>query len=416
MEVKRKMLVYNETDYITESNIEMKILNSDLNKDTELILMEALTNPVKAANNSFKRRFIQYFKNFIASLQGIIKRFIDNLTRLFKSNDTWLSDNASNILNCDLKNFEYEMFPYWNALEYQKRISNSLPKINDLHAKKIIELGNTKASYRDYLVNEVLGMRSEKIRLANDGDFQDDLKMVLRGRLAKTILGKEMDRRLRSFFDYCRSYTTNQKTVQAIFNDIKVACNQATSKLNQQAAVLDNDPSNSPENQKEVKDNNTVVKESFDFLNIFLEEAETGKPKEEPSKGAAEIAKEKGSPTTPSELNKANEEKQEKQEKKEEPNPYERKSKDEIKDLITAYQIYINVHQEILSVKMSNMEEQYKVYMKLMRIIARKAMGQSTSKKETGKNSTNAERNKKNIDSSENHIEYEKEKEEEKKK
>lgn len=385
-------MVFYSNDYSKDFLRKMNLIEEEILKEEEEFVFESLLihenlveKTITGTVGGIYRSLKKYFEAFISAVKGIYKKFIDNVTRLFKQSEKWLEQNKDYIFNSDLKNFKYEIFPYWVSAPFAKRIDNDLPQLNDGTINLIIENDNNK----EYFIQECLkkvGLGNRNIRTGNG--FEDDLKTVLRGNLSKKILGSELSTKISDIYEYCINYKDEHKKVKNLVNTIINGSNNAINKLREAERNNPTDPNQNKENKQNMSESSLL--ESF----VLLEEIKENSVKQ-PTKGAAELAKAKNSATSISDINSRNKEHQNNnlnQNSNMEDNKYKGKSKSEIQKLISAYKIFLEVEQKFLSIRISIMEEKFKVYMSLLRAIAHRAMGQTDKRKQTGKTANNSER------------------------
>lgn len=358
-------MIINTNDYSKEFLRKIVLIEEELLESEENFIFESLSMLLREAEDKPASEKLQnnedilkkYFKAFKTSIEGIFKKFLENVKKLHTSNQKWLEQNKETILKADLSNFTHEIFPYWTASSFAKRIDEGLPPLSDMVLNNIIKKNCNKEEFTTECLKKV-GLGGKNIR-PGEG-FEEDLKTVLRGNYSRKVRGQELSSQLSGIYDYCYDYDDEHKKVIKLFNTIKDACNKGENKVTSIKMTNTEDPNSNKENKQQIS-------ESF----ILLEEVV------KPQKGAAELAKQKGSASNPAELNKRN---KEGNEQKENVVKSTGMNKSDTKQMASAFKVFLDVEQKFLTVRITIMEEKFKVYMSLLRKIVELSNGKKDTK------------------------------------
>lgn len=397
------MLTYS-TNYNKEFVSRMFLIEQEIMQDEEMFLIESISllqegiiksvtkGTVKGASDvatgigsgvtkSVGGHVKKFFESFIAAIKGVFKRFVENITHLFKSHEKWLRDNESYIMNADLSDYHDEIFPYWEEEETSKKLTSI--KILEQDIKTLVKKKADDKAVREFYMKR-LGISSNRINTEDKAKFTEDLKVYLRGGGSRIIKENEIRNRIPGIFTYCKNYASMHKDVQKAINDIEYFCKRADKLFKINNTELANQNQQKAADPNTAKENKQTLGESFYFFS-----------EEQPS--LKDSLEKQGKTTDPTSLSKKieNNDKKEKTEEEkrkeveEKENTFVKQNASQTQgDEIAMAKTMLNTVMTFITVRMELIEEKFKVYMRFLRRIARRSMGQSKRKQANG-NSVN---------------------------
>ncbi len=333
--IKEELIIFNH--FAVKDNFSLEILHEEEQK--------------------FFERVKDFLKNLWERIKEIFLKFQANISRLWTKNAEWIKKYEERILNADLKNFKYNIYPYWNG-------------INHIMAVKVPEFNKNNQGLIESLKNEQTFIEENwsKYKPINNNNFIDTLKFYFRGASdPKEISGLELKSRLKGIIEYCKNADDIIKNIKDDITKIERSIKQAERDTSSASAGSMQDQEKKSESffslseadipdakevkkhQKEMEEKNKQLKDSNNEERKETTE-EVKKMKENIKKDTTVNNKDENKKETPRIKNK----------------------------ILDRYVLYVRVCQQVLGAKMSILEERYNNYMKMLRHIVDMEIGQKT--------------------------------------
>lgn len=327
--------------------------------DETLKRMKRIYSPLMIENAILQEGKIgDFFRNIWDHIKALWQKFMAGVDNVFKSNESWFEKYESTLMNTNLRDFEWNMIPYWEGNTALERCK--IPSFNPLD-KNQLDYCAEAVSYREYIKKTYF--QSSKYIDTGDG-FTDGLEYLFRGGEAKLMSGTEIASVLRSCISYCKSFNSVHQKVDQYYKNIEKCVKYA-----QTNAVV---RSNGPDDNKNVANTNDENKnESYTFI---LEDDKTTtdsgvKKVEDQAKKVTELNKELLEKRKKEMSDSVDTTNKDKKDFTDESIKKGSLTKEQADSRVKAYQNYVTVSQQVLSTKLKILKERYDMYMKMFKAI-----------------------------------------------
>jgi hypothetical protein len=345
----------NEQHYLLEEQALMLSYRSSLFSEDVELLSEGVSDSIK-----------KFWKNLKEKIKELWRRFRLKVDELVKSNKSWLEKYKNQLLNVNLNDFEYEIYPYWNgASELQKA---KVPNFNHLNSQFMESLESEDA------------FREKFFRQFNDLDqgdnFVDSLKDHFRGGSEQTFKGSAIKSRIPGIIDYCQKYDGIIKDLNRDYNNIEKSVESAEREAARASNSLPASKQAEKSEDKTANKSDGGLKEDMDFGLTFeqlLSESEFDKKAKELHSNANDNKK------LSDNTNKFKDNVDKDSTKTDDGKDPDNSTRDNADKNLAKYKLYVTFCQKVLGAKQTIYEERYNAYMKLLRQLVKEKKGKGNS-------------------------------------